>query len=65
MNTAKPQSPPGDRRLQRGLVEAEDRNGDGRCPAVATGQREGHMNEESPTQRFIFRSLFHVMRSAG
>ncbi len=62
---AKPQSRLGDRRIQGGLVEAEDRDGDGSCPAVGVGQREGHMDEESPTQRFIFRSLFHVVRNAG
>ncbi len=62
---AKPQSRLGDRRIRGGLVETEDRDGDGICPAVAMGQREGHVDEESPTQRLIFRSLFHVMRNAG
>lgn len=62
---AKPQSRLRERRIPGELVEAEDRDGDGSCPAVAVGQREGQRDEESSTQRFIFRSLFHVMRNAG
>lgn len=43
---AKQQSRLGDRCIQGGLFEVEDRDGDGSCPAVAVGEREGQIDEE-------------------